>query len=544
VHDVIRGRVRASVILLAIGLIAASPASGAWARDGVRGSRTVGFAAPVLVDDARAGGEPSIFYSAKFRDLVYTAHEGDTHIDREGVTGAGSVDQFLCPHVSTLDCAKNHVWIWTSTDDGATWVRRDEGLSYTGFSDPDLTADSSGTIYDTGIDLVNDAVFSSRDGGRTWMRGTLQCHDGDRPWLAGGRPGEVFVTTNTEEGGRELFDSSDDADSCSTNGIPDRGNFSYTAPDGHHYHGTYSATGKPVYDRFDGSVIEPAYFQNSDGTFGVGYSRLAHAADAFRDGGTFQPVEVVPKTTVFSPFGGPNAITMDASENIYFAWDTDERIPRSGGGCAQGDVSGGPFANPTPAPNRIMFVAGKHIGARGSGRGWTFTKPLSLAHQGNARVEWPWTVAAGDGGVAVVWYQTDKMVDPDCGAINGDGTPLDPGTVANVKTFVFESSIFHATDPAKRRILGPNDASGRAIHEGGACNSGTNCVATGQDRRLGDYFTVAVDGRGCVIIASGDTTIPDAVTAEPRITSLPIFVRQDGGPSLTTGRDCAIRTPE
>jgi len=63
-------------------------------------------------------------------------------------------------------------------------------------------------------------------------------------------------------------------------------------------------------------------------------------------------------------------------------------------------------------------------------------------------------------------------------------------------------------------------------------------VVTGQDRRLGDCFTNSIDGRGCVIIASGDTTVPD-LTGEPRITSLPIFIKQTSGPSLTTGKDCA-----
>jgi hypothetical protein len=42
------------------------------------------------------------------------------------------------------------------------------------------------------------------------------------------------------------------------------------------------------------------------------------------------------------------------------------------------------------------------------------------------------------------------------------------------------------------------------IHIGWVCQGGTTCVATGQDRRLGDYFTNALDSRGCVLIATGD----------------------------------------
>jgi hypothetical protein len=88
-----------------------------------------------------------------------------------------------------------------------------------------------------------------------------------------------------------------------------------------------------------------------------------------------------------------------------------------------------------------------------------------------------------------------------------------------------------------RRIAVTN-ASGRFIHQGGICDSGTTCVATGQDRRLGDYFTNSVDRNGCVVIASGDTTVLDPISGGPRATSLPIFLRQISGPSLIAGKSC------
>src|SRR5258708_33888666 len=109
----------------------------------------VGFGAPVFVDPVRAGGEPLIWHSSKVGDLVYSSHEGTTHIDRNGLVGPGSVQQFLCPGLTTGDCYKNHVWIWTSDDNGKSWTLRVEGLSYTGFSDPDLTEHASGAAYDT-----------------------------------------------------------------------------------------------------------------------------------------------------------------------------------------------------------------------------------------------------------------------------------------------------------------------------------------------------------------------------------------------------------
>ena len=476
---------------------------------------TVGFGKPIFVDTVRAGGEPGIIHSNKFGNLVYTAHEGTTHLDREG--GPASIQQFLCPGLTTADCYKNHVWIWTSDDRGQTWQLRDEALPYQGFSDPDLTQDASGSIYNTGIDLANDSVFSSQDGGKTWPHGTTNCHNGDRPWLAGGGvAGELFMTTDTLENGHELFHSTNYADSCSANGIIDNGAFNG---------GTYSGFGKLVYDSFDGSLIEPAQFTHSDGSIGIGISRLANARDAFNGGGeTWKPQEIVYPTTVYSPFGVPELISMDSAQNIYFAWDTNERDAAGTGGCSNTLPNTG--GGPTPLPNHIMFVAGKHVGP---GK-WTFLPPVSLASQGNARVLWPWTVAGSNGNVSVVWYQMDKMVDPDCDIYNGQAVP-------DVKTYIYEAHIGNALSPSARHITVTN-ASGRFVHQGGICDSGTTCVATGQDRRLGDYFTNSVDSNGCVLIASGDTTVPDPIGGGPRATSLPIFIRQASGPSLIAGRTC------
>lgn len=484
-----------------------------------RAAGAVGFTQPVLVDQTRAGGEPGIIHSTKFGTLVYSSHEGTTHIDRVGLASKSAID-FACPDPSGPNCYENHVWVWTSTDNGATWTWRDEGVQYTGFSDPDLTEDAAGNIYDTGIDLANDSLFSSSDGGVTWPNGTAQCHDGDRPWLAGGVAGEVFLTTDTNETGHTLFHSSNSGNSCDSTGIADNG----TMPNGD----SWSGFGKGVYDRFDRSFIEPAQFTGSNGKFMVGISRLPKAADAFNGGSeTFQPVEVAASPGVFSPFGVPEVISMDSAQNLYFAWDTDERDATGTGGCSSTVPNSG--GGPTPKANRIMLEIGKYV----SPGVWQWQPPISLAHQGNARVLWPWSVAGSPGNLSVVWYQMDKLVDPDCDIYNGS-------TVPDVRTYIYDAHVLNALDPSTRQITVTN-ASGREIHQGGICDSGTTCVASGQDRRLGDYFESNIDANGCVIIASGDTTVPDTVSAGPRTNSLPIFLRQNSGPSLT-GKDCANPT--
>jgi hypothetical protein len=71
-------------------------------------------------------------------------------------------------------------------------------------------------------------------------------------------------------------------------------------------------------------------------------------------------------------------------------------------------------------------------------------------------------------------------------------------------------------------------------------------VATGQDRRLGDYFSNAIDSDGCVLVATGDTTMKDPVTGQQLATSRPLFIKQNRGMGLY-GKQCvaaASATPE
>jgi hypothetical protein len=82
------------------------------------------------------------------------------------------------------------------------------------------------------------------------------------------------------------------------------------------------------------------------------------------------------------------------------------------------------------------------------------------------------------------------------------------------------------------------DPIGRPVHLGPVCTNGTACVATGQDRRLGEFFTLAADANGCVMVATGDTTRTDPVTGAQLPTARPLFTVQTSGPSLGSGGTC------
>ena len=342
---------------------------------------------------------------------------------------------------------------------------------------------------------MNDALFSSNDGGVTWDKGTAQCHDGDRPWLAGGQANQVFLGTDTLEGsgsGHQVFVSNDGGNSCTLTGIPDNGSLA----DG----GSWTAFGKLAYDRKTLGVVEPAIFQHGDGSFGIGISTLPFG------GSSFTPHEGYRGTSMYAHWP---AIAIDNAGTVYVVWDTNTRQAGTSGGCDGAE---------TPAPNQILMIATKDLGK-------TWTKPFAVAHPSNARVFWPW-IAAGDAGkVSVVWYQTepqDGMPDLDC----------QTGHV-----HVMEASLTGATGtkPAGTTV----DAAGRPIHIGWVCQGGTTCVATGQDRRLGDYFTNVVDGRGCVLIATGDTRLMDPLTGGPFPTARSLFLRQNGGPALVGKGTCS-----
>ncbi|HEX6715366.1 MAG TPA: hypothetical protein VF066_18385, partial [Thermoleophilaceae bacterium] len=452
----------------------------------------VGFDKPVFVDQELAGGEPLVFADYKHGTIIYSSHEGTTHLYRPGFTAPLGDLNFAGNY-------RNQVNIWTSKDDGKSWTRTVFGQTgfatdpskNTGFSDPDLTQDEGGRVYDTGIDLANDALFSSNDGGLTWDKGNPNCHDGDRPWLAGAKKDEVFMAADGNTSGHVIVRSSDGGDSCETDEIPDNGT-------------TRNGYGKMYYDHNTEQLMEPELYFDGDGKV-----KSIGLATWSRGDKEFTP-HFIANTTLFGHFP---SIAIDGADNIYLTWDTDERDPGGHGGCD---------GNPTPLPNKIQLAVSKDHGLT-----WSLK---TIAAPANARVLWPWAVAGDAGRVSVVWYQSDRMTDPDC-AVGDNPQP---------KYSLMDAQIFGAdtADPATTVV----DAAARPISTGGVCQGGTTCVATGEDRRLGDYFTNAIDQRGCVIIASGDTSMTDPITGNQRPTSLPIFIRQSSGPPLYTGTgtgDCS-----
>jgi hypothetical protein len=476
--------------LTAIGAALLAGATSAQADD------DIGFSKPTFVSTTLAGGEPLVFADTKHGTLIYTSHEGTTHLYRNGVATIPA---------NWLANYRNQVNTWYSTDNGKTWNlstladapagapsasfmgRPDQDQ---GFSDPDLTQDAGGRIYNTGINLASDSIFSTGDGGKTWNKGTADCHDGDRPWLAGVEADTAYLATNTAASGHRIFATHDGGNTCdggvTGSGIADSG-----------------GNGKMYWNPVLKELVEPN---------GGGVATWKPGQTAFTKG---------PAVNKGATFAHWPAIAIDKAGTLYMVWDTAPSGSHGGGQGCPSTLTGGASDTRTATPNAIQYAS-----STDDGRHWSKVVTVQTGAYGAGHIEfWPWLAAGDEGRINIVWYETDRAVDIDC---------------APVSLSIHTTTITDAdkTNPHIDVV----DAAGRSIHYGTVCQGGTTCVATGEDRRLGDFFTQNPDANGCVMIASGDTTQWDNTTFTTMPYSLPIIIRQTKGPSLYDGVDCAHPT--
>ncbi|MBK5228288.1 MAG: hypothetical protein JJE05_07260 [Actinobacteria bacterium] len=333
-----------SLAIIAAGLIPAIAAATGGVDCEDVAPEPLAFHAPQFIDTTRAGGEPVTITTPDGAILV-SAHAGTTHAYKDPTAGPGGGDFAVGYANQTLN--------WRSTDGGQTWkfvglAGQENGphsLSSTGFSDPDFAIDQGGRIYNVEIDLANVAVFSSPDFGKSWPTANPEASFGDRPWLTGQEPNEVFLYVNLP---KQLWRSTDGGVTFSlvTTSLP--------------------ATGKMISDPLNPQhgLIAP-----------VGVQGIAMSGD---DGKTWKqyPDAGLGRSTQF--FGVP---AVDNAGNVYVAaaggyTGTDDTV-------ANGEVTFNYFDRATEEWGEPIEIP---------------TPP------GDAL--WPWVIAGDDGRVSVVWYQT------------------------------------------------------------------------------------------------------------------------------------------
>src|SRR3954447_14053637 len=112
-RSVVRAAAFAAVSLFITGAPAGHPAP-------------LGFPPPIFVDQQLAGGEPILLTDPVHHTIVYSSHEGTTHIYRNGFA-AQTTFTFLGGY-------RNQVNVWISKDGGRSWQRSNGGAGFT--SDP------------------------------------------------------------------------------------------------------------------------------------------------------------------------------------------------------------------------------------------------------------------------------------------------------------------------------------------------------------------------------------------------------------------------
>jgi hypothetical protein len=454
-------------VLVAVALFAAAVPLASTARSAVSCPSgrppKLAFGKPIFIDKSRAGGEP-VSIVAQDGSITVSAHAGTTHVYKNPEAAPGAGDFAGSYYNQTLN--------WRSEDGGESWQYiglagapvGPHSPTSTGFSDPDLTMDAGGKLYNVEIDLANVAVFASPDDGQSWPTANPVAASGDRPWVTGAQKDEVFLYVNLP---KQLWRSTD-------GGLT----FSLVTQN-------FPADGKLLVD-----PLNP-----KKGLIGPSGSGIAISGD---DGKSWKayPAQLGNSTQFFG------AIGVDRSGWAYSA--------AAGGYSGSTDVD----ANGEVTFNYFNRKTKK----------WA-PEPVHIpTPKGDAL--WPWIMAGDDGRVAIVWYQTM--------AKNPDKFYIYAAYTTNA-----HGSRVRCSDGSTRFVppqFSVANASGRGIHVGKICLSGTTCNANpnfeGGDRRLGDFFTVNFDHRGNIFIVSGDTTLKNPAGG-PKPVANPIFIKQaDGAPLL------------
>ena len=434
----------------------------------------ISFEEPKYVDSSRAGGEPIVFTHPDGQ-LLYGSHAGSTH--------------FYTPAAPDADTAafgenyQGQTYYWYSESNGGEWtfssrLAPPDNAPMTGFSDPEFAYDTKGNVYVSEINLVNVAVSKSTDGGKTYkLQNATANIFTDRQWMEADEEDVLYMVSNPTGPGGTYSPGQ-------TNYQVNSGHTMYKSVDGGK---TFTpgfkdpgGLGDIRVDKRNGTVYEAHYSGNE---MTIAAWRNARNQD-FKT--LVEPEQHIVFDDVHMIAHWP-AFDLDDQGNLYITWDEN----------GVGDLEAG-----------IYY-------AYSSDEGRTWSKPLRVNTNGNTAI-WPWIGVGDEGRVGIAWFEADTALAGHNAATQGThgwrvvgATSITALGCAGGKAPSFAVGVM-TPDP---------------IHKGTICQGGTACQATLTDRRLGDYFSVDVDGDGMLYAGYSDTAQGGAV-------SLPGFVRQNGGAPL------------
>jgi hypothetical protein len=401
------------------------------------------------------------------------------------------------PRTLLLCCNSKASPVWKSADGGATWTNpifpsapgNNNLNAFTG-GDTELAVDAQGTVYEGELWLGSDSIYISGDKGATWNWSPLS-HDvlDDREWLVYSQKDNslygvydaikgiemIRVPLDTPLGTdaarfapieRVMIPEWDDcpgllAGPCQQkpSQIPDEVN-------GVPVLAGLTSPGRPAVDQTTGTVYFPVPYQTagkgivvastSDGGLNFQYHYVTGAGNGnFGDTGNDFPVAAV-----------------DSAGNLYVAWSENK-----GNGYTT-----------------FLSVSKDH--------GATWAGPFTMSQGVSGTAIFPNIVAGAPGRVAVSWF----------------GTPFvgDPNDAAQAVWDVDAAVTLNALDAQPTFDVAVVKSQ---FHRGNICTHGSGC--TGDDRKLLDFFDMQLD----------------------RVTGalLVVYARDKGGTLGKTGTDIAFQ---
>ncbi|MES2155054.1 MAG: sialidase family protein [bacterium] len=443
------------------------------------------FAAPTLIDDVRAGGEPVIAVTHKGTILV-GSHPGFTHYH------PGSDPAAVTDLVGPFG---GQSYIFRSTDNGTTWqpIGAPMGMGMGprgagfGVSDPEFTVMEDGTICFTDLEALAAASTScSIDDGQTWLTANPASSGGpvDRQWLSSYKD-EFYFT-----GSGAKFRASKDR------GVTweDRGD---------------EACGSDV-------VANPAnghLYQSCDG----------YAMAVSTDGGRLWSRPLGPKDAQGSGLA-LNEPAVDSAGNVWLAWADNEKTLHLAGTPDEGSTW--PWELDLTPHFRLFSATASHAASGLAGP--SFSGNMTAYPATNGTYVWPWVSAGSAGRLSVTWI----------GAYEEQPSESNDGP-----WYTFTAFVINATSPHPTVVV--SQLTPTPMHDGPICQGGTGCEVgsvqgeAGSDRRLGDFFETTVEpGTGYLLATWSNTAAhPSDVIGHPQ------FVRQTGGIRLIADDELARFRP-
>jgi hypothetical protein len=436
------------------------------------------------IDTTRAGGEPLIVTHPD-GSLLWGSHAGTTHFFSPAA-----------PDPTTAAFLQNYegqTYQYYSTDGGETWEFSprtpisgavDSGLPNSGFSDPEFAIDKAGNVFISEINLANIAFSKSSDGGKTYtLQNVIGISLSDRQWMEADEEDVLWFVANTFGGGSP------------TAGEPVTGSLAnrlYKSTDGGR---TFSAGQSLMGNGQRSSEIQ---VDKSDGRlYQLDPRGNVLRMSVFPDARSQTPPNVREEQHVVAT--GFNRLSsigptfdIDGKGNLYAVWDD---------------------AGSAARPAGIYYTYS-------TDRGLTWSEPQRVS-SGQGLAFWPWIAVGDEGGVSITWLQNDAAT-----GTNPETVPAGSGW----HVVVAQSQTGLGCEASSVAGFTLTQASSEPVHTGTICNGGTVCQARLVDRRLGDYFSNAVDAEGRTVIAVSDTRQGGAV-------ALPLVIRQTGGPTIGDGRE-------